>query len=232
MTAFIFYDTETTGTQIDKDRVVEIAAYNGKTEETFVSYINPEIPIPKDASDIHGITTEMVVSSPLFPEVFEKFRAFCGSQAVLVAHNNDHFDQPLLEKECLRHGIAFLNCEFIDSLKWAQKYRPDLPKHNLQYLRQVYGFEENRAHRALDDVMILYQVFSALIGDLEPEQVIALIKETPHLKSFKMPFGKYRGKLLTEVPDSYITWLESQDLIDKPENKAIKAAIDALKQSV
>ncbi|EPP35026.1 exonuclease, DNA polymerase III, epsilon subunit family domain protein [Chlamydia ibidis] len=230
MSVLIFYDTETTGTQIERDRVVEIAAYNSITQESFVTYVNPEIPIPEDASKIHGITTEMVTSAPKFSEMYEKFISFCGPDSILVAHNNDNFDYPLLQKECRRHSLPPLDLPSIDSLKWAQKYRPDLPKHNLQYLRQVYGFEDNQAHRALDDVITLHRVFSALTGDLQPQQIIELMSARCHPKVFKMPFGKYRGKPITEVPASYISWLEQQGALDKPENKDVKAAIDSLKQ--
>ncbi|EPP37471.1 DNA polymerase III PolC-type [Chlamydia avium] len=222
MTALIFYDTETTGTQIDKDRVIEIAAFNNITKQSFVTYVNPEIPIPEEASKIHGITDSTVASSPKFPEAYGQFRDFCGNNAILVAHNNDSFDFPLLEKECRRHSLEILELRTIDSLKWAQKYRPDLPKHNLQYLRQVYGFSENQAHRALDDVITLYNVFSALIGDLSVEQVFSLTQNNCNPKVFKMPFGKYKGKPLTEVPVSYIQWLENQGNLDKDMQSAIQ----------
>ncbi|WP_201456822.1 putative quorum-sensing-regulated virulence factor [Chlamydia sp. 17-3921] len=232
MSALIFYDTETTGTQIDKDRVIEIAAYNSSTRESFVTYVNPEIPVPEEASKIHGITTSMVTSAPTFPEAFRKFKEFCGDSSILVAHNNDGFDFPLLGKECRRHSLEPLSLRSIDSLKWAKKYRPDLPKHNLQYLRQVYGFAENQAHRALDDVIILYKVFTVLVGDLQPEQILSLLEESCHPKIFRMPFGKYKGKALTEIPNSYLAWLENQGALDKPENKDIKAAIALLNQPV
>lgn len=229
---FIFYDTETTGTQIDKDRVIEIAAYNSSSGESFVSYVNPEIPIPEDASKIHGIYQDMVVDAPKFPEVFQRFREFCGADCMLVAHNNDGFDLPLLNRECQRHSVAPLSFRSIDSLKWAKKYRPDLPKHNLQYLRQVYGIEENRAHRALDDVLTLHKVFSALIGDLSSEQVFTLLNEAPPPAAFRMPFGKHAGKLISEIPASYIAWLESSDILQSPDNQALKEAILSLKNKV
>ncbi|WP_213318465.1 putative quorum-sensing-regulated virulence factor [Chlamydiifrater volucris] len=225
---FIFYDTETTGTNVEKDRVIEIAAYNPETDESFVSYVNPGIVIPQEASNIHGITNEVVEQAPEFPVVIESFINFCGGDAVLVAHNNDSFDLPLLESECLRHSISLPKYASIDSLKWAKKYRPDLPKHNLQYLRQVYGFSENRAHRALDDVIILHKVFSAMVGDLSPSAIINLLAGNTNPKMFKMPFGKYKGKKLTEVPASYIQWLQDQGVFEKPENKEIKLAVEAL----
>ncbi|AAD18554.1 exonuclease, DNA polymerase III, epsilon subunit family [Chlamydia pneumoniae LPCoLN] len=230
MDVLIFYDTETTGTQIERDRIIEIAAYNSVTDESFLTYVNPEIPIPDEASKIHGITTDAVLSAPKFPEAYEGFRKFCGEDSILVAHNNDGFDFPLLGKECRRHSLEPLTNRTIDSLKWAQKYRPDLPKHNLQYLRQVYGFAENQAHRALDDVVILHKVFTSLIGDLPPQQVLDLLQQSYHPKVFKMPFGKYKGQPLVDIPKSYFEWLENQGALDKPENKDIKAAIALLHQ--
>lgn len=232
MLHLIFYDTETTGTQVDKDRVVEIAAYNPQTKANFVAYINPQIPIPEEAAKIHGITDDLVAEADIFPKVYQQFVDFCGSDSVLVAHNNDAFDYPLLNKECVRHSITPTTFPSIDSLKWAKKYRPDLPKHNLQYLRQVYGFSENRAHRALDDVIILEQVFSSMTDDLSVSQILELLSETINPKTFRMPFGKHKGKLLSDVPSSYLTWLEEQGALDKPENNSLKEVIEFFKQAI
>ena len=230
MPDLIFYDTETTGTQIDKDRIVEIAAYNGTTGASFQTLVNPEIPIPAEATKIHGITTAEVADAPKFPEAYRQFSEFCGTDNILVAHNNNSFDYPLLLRECHRHGLPEPKLRTIDSLKCAKKYRTDLPQHSLQYLRQVYGFEENQAHRALDDVITLHRVFSALVGDLSPDQIYDLLNETCHPRIFKMPFGKYKGKPLSEVPSSYIAWLQKGDYLLQPENKEIKAAIEAYQQ--
>ena len=62
--------------------------------------------------------------------------------------------------------------KFIDSLKWSRKYRTDLPRHNLQYLREVYQIPANQAHRALDDVFVLQQIFSKMILDLPLPKII------------------------------------------------------------
>src|SRR5579871_4630153 len=168
----IYYDTETTGVRPDKDRIIELAAYDPVDERTFCQFINPGIPIPKEATAIHHITDEMVSAASDFKTVAEAFIAFCPENTVLIAHNNDAFDQPFIENEFKRAGVPFPEFRFVDTLKWSRKYRNDLPRHALQFLREVYGFPSNQAHRALDDVIVLHQVFSAMIDDLKMEQVI------------------------------------------------------------
>ncbi len=216
----IYYDTETTGVRNDKDRIIELAAYDPVENRTFCRLINPGCPIPPEATAIHHITNEMVASAPSFRTIAEEFITFCPEESVLIAHNNDAFDKPFLEQEFKRAELQFPNYRYIDTLKWARKYRNDLPRHTLQSLREVYGFPSNQAHRALDDVIILHQVFSAMIDDLSMEKVIELLSR-PQVLS-KMPFGKHQGKMLSEVPKSYVAWLNEGGAFDKPENHALK----------
>lgn len=172
----IYYDTETTGTRPDKDRIIEIAAYDPVLGRTFEHLIHPGIPIPPDATAIHKITDEMVANSPSFAKIARDFISFCEGDVVLIAHNNDQFDKLFLIEEGKRHQIIMPTFPMIDSLKWARKYRPDLPRHSLQFLRQIYGFTENNAHRALDDVKMLHQIFSVMVDDLPMETILALLR--------------------------------------------------------
>jgi DNA polymerase-3 subunit epsilon len=113
----------------------------------------------------------------------------------------------------------------IDSLKWARKYRPDLPRHSLQFLRQIYGISENTAHRALDDVIVLAELFTVMIDDLPLEKVLELLDNQSDPLPVVMPFGKHQGKPLTEVPPDYLAWLKDQGALEKPENASLKAAL-------
>src|SRR5262245_54565382 len=88
----IFYDTETTGIKPDKDRVIEIAAFDPINNRTFEKLINPGIPISPDATAVHNITNEMVSNCPSFVEIGNEFIEFCAGEVVLIAHNNDSFD--------------------------------------------------------------------------------------------------------------------------------------------
>ena len=218
----VYYDTETTGVRPDKDRIIELAAFSPFENRTFIQLINPGIPIPPEASAIHKISDEMVAVAPSFKEVGAAFLDFCPKNAILIAHNNDAFDKPFLEAEYKRAGLEFPVFKYIDTLKWARKYRPDLPRHTLQSLREGDGFSENQAHRALDDVIILHQVFSAMIDDLSIEKVLELLSYAPTQALNRMPFGKHQGKALSEIPRHYVTWLATSGAFDKSENEPLK----------
>lgn len=222
----IYYDTETTGIKAEKDRIIELAAYDPIDDRFFCEFINPGFPIPKEATAIHNISDEMVANAGTFEEVGKAFAEFCPEGTVLIAHNNDGFDKYFIEAEYERSGLPLPPWEYIDSLKWARRYRPDLPRHALQHLREVYGIEANNAHRALDDVMVLYQVFSQMIDDLSIETVQKLLNESKGMN--RMPFGKHQGKPLSEVPKSYISWLAESGAFDKPQNKELKESLELL----
>lgn len=222
----IYYDTETTGTRSDKDRIIELAAFDPIENRTFVHFINPGSPIPPEATAIHHITDEMVKEAPSFKEVAEMFFAFCPEKSVLIAHNNEAFDKQFLIAESKRAGVALPAFEYLDTLKWARKYRPDLPRHTLQSLREVYGIPSNQAHRALDDVIVLHRVFSSMIDDIPIESVLQLLSR-PKIVN-RMPFGKHQGKPLQEVPKHYISWLAENGALDKPENQELRKSFEAL----
>lgn len=222
----IYYDTETTGVRSDKDRIIELAAYDPVENREFVHFINPGMPIPPEATAIHKITDAMVKDAPSFREVIEKFIAFCPEKTVLIAHNNDAFDKQFLHAESKRAGVSLPAYAFLDSLKWARKYRPDLPRHTLQSLRECYGIAANQAHRALDDVIVLHRVFSRMIDDIPIDTVIQLLSKPRMIH--RMPFGKHQGKTLEEVPKHYISWLAENGALDKPENQELRQSFEQL----
>ena len=172
----IYFDTETTGVRPEKDRIIELAAYDSATGQIFEQLINPKMAIPAEATKVHKITNAMVANAPDFGQVAKDFMLFCEGDVALIGHNSDGFDLPFLRAEFTRNGLVLpQNWIFVDSLKWARKYRKDLPRHSLQFLRQIYGVAENEAHRALNDVMVLYEVFQAMADDLTTKQVISLL---------------------------------------------------------
>jgi DNA polymerase-3 subunit epsilon len=92
----IYYDTETTGIRPEKDRIVEIAAFDPVLNRQFTQLVQPGLSIPDEAISIHGITNEMVANAPTFDQAGKAFIEFCGSDCVLIAHNNDNFDRHFL----------------------------------------------------------------------------------------------------------------------------------------
>lgn len=222
----IFYDTETTGVRADKDRIIEIAAYDPIEERSFLRFVNPGIPIPPDASQIHHITDEMVKDANPFAIVGKEFAEFCSGECVLIAHNNDGFDIHFLRAEFERNQLLLPKWHYFDTLKWARRYRSDLPRHSLQFLREHYQISANNAHRALDDVLILHQVFKFLVDDLSIEEIIQLVNVPKTIQH--MPFGKHQGKPLKEIPKNYVAWLKSSGAFDKTENQELKSAFESL----
>lgn len=223
----IYYDTETTGIKPEKDRIIEIAAYDPVEDRSFCEFVHPGIPIPQEITKITGIDDEMVKDAQPFEVVGQAFTEFCSGDVVLIAHNNDNFDKHFLRCEYSRSSLILPNFPYIDTLKWARKYRPDLPRHSLQYLREIYNIEKNNAHRALDDVMVLYEVFSLMINDLSMEEVMHLLEQGPGVIR-QMPFGKHQGTLLEQVPKHYLEWLAKSGALDKPENEALKKTMQEL----
>ena len=222
----IFYDTETTGVRARSDRIIEIAAYDPDRDKSYVALVNPGMPIPAEASAVHHITDEMVADKPSFEVIAQEFSAFCGPDAILVAHNNDGFDRHFIAAEYERAGVELPNWHYFDTLKWARRYRPDLPRHALQFLREVFGFEANTAHRALDDVMMLYQITCCMVDDLTIQEAYQLLDSS--FKVTHMPFGKHRGKPLDEVDKGYLEWLKGSGALDKPNNADLRKSLEEL----
>lgn len=222
----IFYDTETTGVRASEDRIIEIAAYDPINNRSFEKLINPECSIPPDATAIHHITNEMVANAPTFATIGQEFVEFCEGDVVLIAHNNDTFDYQFLKASFARYSMTMPTWKFLDSLKWARRYRSDLPRHTLQFLREIYNIAANNAHRALDDVIVLHQVFSYMTDDLTIDEIYTLLNKPRELHH--MPFGKHQGMPLKNLPKDYVAWLAGSGALNKPENQELKQSLAKL----
>lgn len=104
-----FFDLETTGTNVAKDRIVEISIFKvhpNQNKESFTLRINPGLPIPREASEVHGIYDKDVENEPLFKDVAHKVYNFI-KDSDLAGYNSNRFDVPLLAEEMLRADIDF-----------------------------------------------------------------------------------------------------------------------------
>jgi DNA polymerase III subunit epsilon len=105
----IFFDLETTGVDVVKDRIVEISylkMHPGGNRESKTILVNPTIPIPPAVTEIHGIKDEDVKDSPTFPEIARALaNDFEGCD--IAGYNSNKFDLPLLAEEFLRADVDF-----------------------------------------------------------------------------------------------------------------------------
>lgn len=200
----VVFDLETTGVDTNTARIVEIAVIkvfpDGSKEEK--SYrINPTIPIPPGATEVHGITDDDVKDCPTFAS-FSKgmFDYFSGCD--IGGYNSDSYDVPLLCQEFARCGILFPEegtC-FVDVLKMERHVNA----HNLGATYKRYSGEElDGAHGALADtratVFILEKQLEKNFEEPQtPEQIDILLQgETPRVD--------IAGKLTKSV-DGTIVW--------------------------
>ena len=156
------FDLETTGTQITKDRIVQIAIIkllpNGEQQE-YNQLINPTIVITDEIALIHGITNERVKNSPTFREKAEEIADFIGDSD-LAGYNSNKFDIPVLAEEFLRAEFEFdiSNRRFID----VQNIFHKMEQRTLAAAYQFYCDKKiENAHDALYDTRATLDVFVA-----------------------------------------------------------------------
>ena len=167
-----FFDLETTGTDVGRDRIVEIAIIkvmpdgqintmpSGNAGETRL-LINPTIPIPVESSMVHGIYDEHVKDAPTFVDISAKLFKFLFD-CDLGGFNSNKFDVPLLAEEFLRAGIDF-------SLEGRNLVDVQIIFHLMEprTLKAAYKFycgkELTGAHEALADTRATYEVFQEML---------------------------------------------------------------------
>lgn len=165
----IVFDTETTGIMPgDGHRIVEIGAVEMVnrvvTGRTFQTYVDPCRPMPRDAQNVHGLSSDFLTGQPVFEMVIDDFLAFVGD-APLVAHNAA-FDMEFLNWELKRAKRAPLPMtRAIDTLEISRKLHPGA-KHTLDALCNCYGIDlsARSKHGALLDAELLARVYVELMG--------------------------------------------------------------------
>ncbi len=227
----VFFDLETTGINIAKDRVVEISilkVFPNGNKESKTWLVNPEIEIPAEATAVHGITNEKVVTEPTFKELADKINEMI-SDADLAGFNSNRFDIPLLAEELLRAGIDFdmNNRKAVD----VQTIFHKKEQRTLSAGYQFYcGKDLEGAHSAEADTNATYEILLAQVDrydDLE-NTVEALSEFSTHGKRADFAgfilfneddqeifsFGKYKGRTVEEVlkeNPGYNAWIQNAD---------------------
>ena len=183
----VFFDLETTGLQISTDRIVEISIlkiFPNGNKESKTWLVNPTIPIPKETTEIHGITDEKVKNEPTFKDISKEIIELID-HCDLAGYNSNKFDIPLLAEEFLRCDIDFnmKNRNAID----VQNIFHKLEKRNLIAAYKFYCNKDlTNAHSAQADTKATYEI------------LVSQLKKYPALENninFLSDFSEIRGKL-------------------------------------
>ncbi len=159
----IVLDTETTGLDFTREKMVEFAAVrleNGKIKDEFQTLINPQQHIRKSSIAIHGITQEMVEDAPTEEEVMPKILEFMGDYPI-VAHNAI-FDYSFINEASKRVTGNTISNERIDTQQMFKEIYPDLESHGLNALTDKFKVELKDHHRAMGDTMGLALAYPKL----------------------------------------------------------------------
>lgn len=247
----VMLDLETTGLDITKDRIIQIGMIKTNPDGTEVEYkalVNPEMAIPKESSEIHGIVDEHVKDAKTFAELADELANFIGD-ADLAGYNSNKFDIPVLAEAFLRagHSFSLKNRACIDVQNIFHKMEQ-------RTLAAAYQFYCNKtienAHDALVDTKVTLDVFKAQLeryADL-PNNAKSLAEFTRmgtnewadfagrlarnEKGELCYNFGKQKGKTIEQVDKEepgYFGWMLNADfplytkMLLKEEMEALKA---------
>lgn len=227
----IFFDLETTGVDTAKDRIVEISMVKVKPdgeEEVRTRRINPGIPIPPEATAIHGITDADVANAPKFAQIARSLEEFIRG-CDFGGFNSNRFDLPVLVEEFMRAGIDvdFKRRRFVD----VQNIFHKKEQRTLVAAYKFYcGKELDGAHSAEADTLATYEVLKAqleryddLANDIDAlaefstrgdaaDYAGRILYDEKGVEVFG--FGKYKGRSVAEVfraEPSYYAWMMNGD---------------------
>ncbi len=228
----VFFDLETTGTNINSDRIVEICylkVYPNGMEETKTMRINPEMHIPESATAVHGIHDEDVANCPKFKEVAASI-AHDIEGCDLAGFNSNRFDIPVLAEEFLRAGvdINMSKRKFID----VQVIYHKLEQRTLSAAYKFYCDKNlEDAHTAEADTRATYEVLKAQL-DRYPDELQNDMAFLSEYSSFNrnvdfagrmvyddngvevFNFGKYKGMPVADIlrkDPGYYSWILQGD---------------------
>lgn len=209
---FVCVDCETTGLDIENDRVIEVGIIRFQIEnelERYETLVDPEQKISKESMDIHNITDAMVEGKPKIAEVMPQILEHL-KDGIIVGHGVS-FDLDILTKEAHRAGIKcdFSKRRIADTLRLARLYGQS-HTNSLEGLRRHFNIPAQSAHRALDDAHVNVEVFKHLVTSFRTTDQLFKALDKP-IAMRTIPLGRHKGRLFSEVPLDYLKWAANKD---------------------
>jgi DNA polymerase III subunit epsilon len=199
-----FFDIESTGLNVATDRIVSISvlkAFPDGQKESKTAFVNPTISIPKESSDVHGITDEMVKDKPTFKQISKAILNFMQG-CDIAGFNSNYFDVPLLAEEFLRCDIEFPHPDtnFIDV---GNIFKKKEQRTLTAALKFYCGKEMENAHDASADTLATYEVFCSQLERYEDlsGQGVDVISEFSRMGDKTVDFS---GKIGIDKDGDYI----------------------------
>ena len=192
----VAFDTETTGLFPIMHRLVEVGAVRFRLDgcelATFQTLIDPQISIPGDVQQVHGITDAMVRGQPTVEQVLPQFIEFLGAPDTILLAHNAHFDIGFLAMALIRLGIASPPHDVFDTLDMTRRLYPTWQSHNLEHVATRLKVANGAAHRALSDARMVKDV------------IMALLRQTPTLTNISELMCVSQPLTFTDAPVSAI----------------------------
>ncbi|MEM9358550.1 MAG: DUF294 nucleotidyltransferase-like domain-containing protein, partial [Pseudomonadota bacterium] len=173
----VVLDTETTGLDTTKDRIVQIGAVRiqgGQVAETeiFNRLVNPECPIPSVSTGIHGISDADVAQEAVFTEAMSELSGWLG--ASLLVGFSTGFDVAVLQAEHKRVGLVWRAPRFLDVQDLLMSVAPQLPQYSMEVAAEWLNVKIEGRHTALGDARATAQIYLALVPLLAERGIVTL----------------------------------------------------------
>lgn len=203
------FDFETTGVDPLKDRPVQVACIRaGNPAEVAINTLcNPMMKIPQEATNLHGITDDMVSLCPSYvTAVWQMWETIRDEHLIIGGYNVSQYDLPMAE-ECFPLYYPF---DVLDVLDVVYRRRPLLPSKKLGHVfHELLGYEMKGAHGAIGDcigtIAILDHICKA--DNVSYEDLVEDLN-TPRPYQI-LPIGKYTGTPLDEIPKSWASYMDT-----------------------
>ena len=162
---YVFLDIETTGLDVEKDRIIEVGSIkvSGEKEVMFQRLIKTEIEVPDVIENLTGINGSKLSSEGIeLKQCIAEFMEFIG-KSDLIGYNI-RFDIKFLNKALSDLALAPIHNKTIDLMQEAKKRNMFQINYKLETTLREYGIDQTVQHRALKDAKLIYQLYKAMNG--------------------------------------------------------------------